>query len=198
MEVLSLTWAEVERDAGVINLRKTKTGRPRVIPYGVLPELVEIIERRAAVAERLKHAAVISPSVFCFSTAGVGRPAGSPMFERAERKSGERGLCKSLRKEWRAAAAAAGLPGLLFHDLRRSAARNLERAGVPRSIAMQLGGWSDKIYSRYAIAGEREIGPALGQLGDYLRRQGWHSGGSREKNSPKWPGFKDGDGRSRT
>ena len=55
MELLSLTWPEVERDAGVINLRKTKTGRPRVIPYGVLPELVEIIERRAAVAERLKH-----------------------------------------------------------------------------------------------------------------------------------------------
>ena len=198
MEVLSLTWAEVERDHDVINLRRTKTGRPRVIPYGVLPELVEMIERRAAVAERLKHAGVISPWVFCFSTAGVRRPAGSPLFERAERKSGERGLCKSLRKEWRGAAAAGGLPVLQFHDLRRSAARNLERAGVPRSIAMQLGGWSDKIYSRYAIAGEREIAPALGQLGDYLRRKGWHSGGSREKSSAKSRRLFGGDGRSRT
>jgi len=60
---------------------------------------------------------------------------------------------------------------------------------VPRSIAMQLGGCSDKIYSRYAIAGEREFGPALGQLGDYLRRQGWHSGGSRRKKTTETAGF---------
>jgi integrase len=179
METLSLTWAEVERDAGVINLHKTKTGKPRVIPYAALPELAEIIERRAAISDRLQHAGVLSRWVFCFEKVGVRRPAGSPLFERTERKSGERGLCKSLRKEWRAAAVAAGRPGLLFHDLRRSAARNLERAGVSRSIAMKLGGWSDAIYSRYAIAAEREIGPALRQLGDYLRQKKWHSSGTR-------------------
>jgi hypothetical protein len=76
--------------------------------------------------------------------------------------------------------------------------RNLERAGVPRSIAMKLGGWSDKVYSRHAIAGERELGLALAQLGDYLTRNGWHSCGSREKSSAKRRSFKGGDGRSRT
>lgn len=45
----------------------------------------------------------------------------------------------------------------MFHDLRRSAARNFERAGIPRSVARKLGGWSDKIYSRYAIGAESEL-----------------------------------------
>ena len=45
---------------------------------------------------------------------------------------------------------------------------------------MKLGGWSDKIYSRYAIAGERELGPALAQLGGLSEAQRlalwWQSG----------------------
>ena len=36
---------------------------------------------------------------------------------------------------------------------------------------MKLGGWSDAIYSRYAIAAEREVGPALRQLADHLRQK---------------------------
>jgi hypothetical protein len=33
-------------------------------------------------------------------------------------------------------------------------ARNFEREGWPRSVAMKLAGWTDKIYSRYAIRAE--------------------------------------------
>ena len=42
----------------------------------------------------------------------------------------------------------AGNPGAWFHDLGRSAVRNMERAGVSRSVAMQ----TESIYKRYAIA----------------------------------------------
>ena len=47
---------------------------------------------------------------------------------------------KSLRRSWLTATKAAGRPGTILHDLRRSAVPNLERAGVSRSVAMKLTG----------------------------------------------------------
>jgi integrase len=47
---------------------------------------------------------------------------------------------KSLRRAWKTACREAGRPWLLLHDLRRSAVRNLERAGISRSVAMKLTG----------------------------------------------------------
>ena len=45
-----------------------------------------------------------------------------------------------------------GRPGRLVHDFRRTAVRNLERAGVPRSSAMAMVGHkTESIYRRYAI-----------------------------------------------
>ena len=54
------------------------------------------------------------------------------------------------------------------HDFRRTAVRNLERAGVPRSAAMELVGHKTmSIYSRYAICDEsmlKDAGVKLEQL----------------------------------
>jgi integrase len=77
---------------------------------------------------------------------------------------------KSFRRTWVEACKKKGLPGLLFHDLRRSAVRNLERADVSRSVAMKLVGHkTESVYRRYAIVAEgdlREAGAKLGALGD--------------------------------
>ena len=51
------------------------------------------------------------------------------------------------------------------HDFRRTAVRNLERAGVPRSAAMAMVGHkTQSIYARYAIADESMLRDGAGRL----------------------------------
>ena len=62
---------------------------------------------------------------------------------------------KDLRGAWRTACKNAGLPGRLLHEFRRTAVRNLERAGVSRSVAMKMTGHKTvAVYRRYAIVSE--------------------------------------------
>jgi hypothetical protein len=62
---------------------------------------------------------------------------------------------KSFRRAWVTACTATGLSGRIPHDFRRTAVRNLERAGVPRSTAMKMVGHkTESIYRRYAIVDE--------------------------------------------
>jgi len=57
------------------------------------------------------------------------------------------------------------LIGRLFHDLRRSAVRRLEKAGVPRSVAMKLTGHkTESVYRRYAIVSERDLAEGVQKL----------------------------------
>jgi integrase len=51
------------------------------------------------------------------------------------------------------------------HDFRRTAVRNLERAGVSRSDAMKMVGHkTEAIYRLYAIADERSMKESAGKL----------------------------------
>ena len=59
----------------------------------------------------------------------------------------------------------AGVPGRIPHDFRRTAVRNLERAGVSRSAAMKMVGYrTESIYRRYAIVSESDLLQAGQQL----------------------------------
>lgn len=82
----------------------------------------------------------------------------------AGRHRGER--IEEFRKAWRVATRKAGLPGLLVHDLRRSAVRRMEQAGVPRSVAMKLTGHrTESVYRRYAITSDADLRDAASRLG---------------------------------
>ena len=60
---------------------------------------------------------------------------------------------------------AAGLPGLLPHDFRRSAVRNMVRRGIPQKAARTISGHkSDSIFSRYNIVGEDDIREAARKI----------------------------------
>lgn len=56
------------------------------------------------------------------------------------------------RKAWGTACRKAGVADRIFHDLRRTAARNLINAGVPQAVAMKITGHrTDSVFRRYAI-----------------------------------------------
>jgi Phage integrase family len=70
-----------------------------------------------------------------------------------------------FRKVWTQATHAAGCPGRLRHDFRRTAVRNLERAHVPRSIAMKITGHrTEAVYRRYAIVSDADLQAASERL----------------------------------
>lgn len=55
--------------------------------------------------------------------------------------------------------------GLIFHDLRRTAARNLRRAGVAEGVIMKIGGWRTRsVFERYAIVSQSDISDAIQKL----------------------------------
>lgn len=71
----------------------------------------------------------------------------------------------SFRKTWITACRKAGIPGRVPHDFRRTAVRNLERAGVPRSTAMKLTGHkTEAVYRRYAIVDEAMLKEGVEKL----------------------------------
>lgn len=72
---------------------------------------------------------------------------------------------RNFRGTWDALTEAAGLPGLLLHDFRRSAVRNMIRRGVAQKTAMKVSGHkTDAIFSRYNIVSEADIRDAVRKI----------------------------------
>jgi integrase len=151
-EILTRQWKHVDFDAGWLRLEpgETKNREGRMFP--LVPALRVVLERQRERTEALElDAGRIVPWVF--------HRDGEPI--------------KAFRRSWAKACELAGVPGRLPHDLRRTAVRNLERAGVPRSTAMAMVGHkTESIYRRYAITDEamlREGAAKLAALMDVQR-----------------------------
>jgi integrase len=145
-----MKWSQIDRAAGEVRLWDTKNGEPRVLPLE--GELAEIFERRWKAREwkDADNMTRISPLVFHFEGREVG----------------------DFRKAWRAACLRAGVVGKKpFHDFRRSAARNMIRAGTPQRVVQQITAHKTAaMFDRYNIvstddmrrAGSREQGRGHG------------------------------------
>jgi integrase len=143
-EILTRQKHHVDLAAGWLRLEpgETKNGEGRNFP--LVPELRIVLERQL---ERTRSLELATGQIIPWLFHRKGKPI------------------KDFRGAWETACRGAGVPGRIPHDFRRTAVRNLERSGVPRSAAMAMVGHkTEAIYRRYAIADEvllREAGERL-------------------------------------
>lgn len=144
-EVLTLQWKQVDRAGMTVRLEpgSTKNRDARTFPYAALPELADVIDTAWAEHQRLAETGTLCPYVFHRR----GRPI------------------RDCRSSWKRACEAAGIPGALMHDFRRTAVRNLVRAGVPDTVAMKLTGHKTRsVFDRYNVTSGADLEDAVGRL----------------------------------
>lgn len=90
---------------------------------------------------------------------------GAYIFARGEER------IKDFRASWRAACIRAGVPQLLFHDLRRTAVRNLRKAGVSETMAMRVSGHETRaMLDRYSISNEDDAKEVGDQMESFFKK----------------------------
>jgi integrase len=130
-EILGLKWEYIDMKERQITLpgrmSKNKHARPIYaddVVYSILKEQQK---------NQFKDGARTFPYVFYRM-----RSTGGSRTERKENMHPER--IGEIKKVWAAACKKAGLEGLLFHDLRRSAIREMVRSGYSERVAMEISG----------------------------------------------------------
>lgn len=172
-EIASLRWSDVEGDVVRLRGENSKNGEARAVTLsGDLRHLFEL--RGEARQIKTKGGVELASYIFHRDGAQVG----------------------DFRKAWSTACVAAGLgryvcdcckhavsgrscescgvkaqyTGRIFHDFRRTAVRNMVRAGVPERVAMTISGHKTRaIFDRYNIVNEADLREAMDRTQGYLK-----------------------------
>jgi integrase len=142
-----LQWAAVDMEGGTIRLEeaRSKSGKPRVFPFGLAPALKALLDARWEARD----------GMFVFHRDGKALGVGA------------------VRSAWKRGCLRAGLATKdpvtqkvkvqkLIHDLRRTAARDCRRAGLSEGEVMLLGGWETRtVFDRYNIINEADLAEAV-------------------------------------
>jgi integrase len=152
-EILPLEWAQVDMAIGEVRLDPgaTKNDEARVFPFTV--ELRKVLEAQQHIAQELRAKGILTGFVFC-------QPAGP--------RAGQRMSLSAYAHQWWKARLAAGCPTRIPHDFRRTAVRNLVRAGVPERVAMLLTGHKTRaVFERYNIVSSGDLREAARRLDQF-------------------------------
>jgi integrase len=153
-EILSLRWDQVDWDGNVIRFekRQTKGKKARLAP--LYGELRGWLDMAYAVRD--------PECPFIVSWKGQG--------------------ISETKTAWKSACKRAGIPDLLIHDLRRTAARNMIRAGVPEKLVLDIVGWKTRaMLDRYNIVDERDVHTAGEKMARYLEPKAETAAARQEK-----------------
>jgi integrase len=139
-EILKLTWNQVDLEAGTVRLEANTTKNDDARPIYLPQVLLDVLEQQWTA--HLKQYPTC-PYVF--------HRSGNPII--------------SYAKDWRKAVTEAGLVGKIPHDFRRTAVRNLVRAGVPERVAMTITGHKTRsVFERYNIVSDGDLKEAVQKL----------------------------------
>ena len=149
-EVLPLQWRHVDLKAREVRLDPGTTKNKEGRTFKLTTQLHKLLEAQKAERDRVaKESGQICPWVFFRMV--------------AEERGGDKKPQPILKfnKAWAKACAAAGCPGRIPHDLRRTAVRNMVRAGVPERVSMKLTGHKTRsVFERYNIVSDGDLNTA--------------------------------------
>jgi len=145
-EIASLRWEDMDGDVIVLAGKNAKNNENRQIPC--VGELADLIARRSAARSvKVGDTVMLCDLVF--------HRNGEPIRE--------------FRKSWARACKKAGVRRL-FHDLRRSAVRDMTRAGVSQNVAMSISGHKTiAMFKRYDIVDVSDQRQALNRTQEYRK-----------------------------
>jgi integrase len=148
-EVCALTWAQVDLKGGIVRLEPGETKNEEGRTVYVDEEVIGVFQ---AHDEKRRKLGTALPWVF-LNEEGTDR-------------------VKRFDKAWRTACKASGVGVRLFHDFRRTAVRNMVRAGVPERVAMMVSGHKTRsVFERYNIVSDADLRLAAEKQAAYLESQ---------------------------
>jgi integrase len=146
-EVLKLKWSQVDLDAGVVRLEAHTTKNDDAQPIYLPQVLLDVLEQQWQ-----EHLAQYPGCHYVFHRRG--------------------NQIISYAKDWQKAVTEAGLKGKIPHDFRRTAVRNLVRAGVPERVAMTITGHKTRsVFERYNIVSEGDLKEAVRKMENAMSPQ---------------------------
>jgi integrase len=142
-EVLTLKWEQVDLENKIVRLEPgtTKNDEGRTFPFSDYHDLDQLLREQ-------RHKLPRSPFVFNYKGDQI----------------------RTYRRRWQTACKSAGVVAIV-HDLRRTAVRNMVRAGIPQVYAMKLTGHkTDSVFRRYAISDEAALSEQTAKLAGLSNR----------------------------